>query len=218
MVMLSALWRSADAATFVHSVNVGPANATLGWTNTVLLPQFDSGLGTLISVTLRYYGNINGDLGVENIDDKFDLITGTLAGFFNIYDASNNLQVALSLNRSDNFVADPFDGDLDYGGTSGYTFSLSTNGQQATVYTDPPLDLSPFIGLGNLTYTVVAGNNSIATAGAGTPIWYSLLNSGGTLEITYETSVVPEPGALLRWSGLIGLCLAIRRQNRRVSR
>lgn len=212
LLSLCALRDRAAAATFTYSTDVGPQTA--GWTNTAYLPQFDPLLGDLISVNLRFTGSLNGQVGVENEEDKFNVIYGVLAGFFNIYDSSNNLILNLSLSQTGSTVVAEFDYDLDYGGASGYTFGLGTSGQSSTGY-GPLTDVSAFVGNGNLAYTVSAGDNSYGMSGTGNPFYFSLLNGMGTLEITYTTSVVPEPGALIKWGGLLGLCLALRNKQRR---
>lgn len=203
----------ASASVFVHSVNVGPDTA--GWTNTALLPQFDPSLGTLQSVQIRITGELNGDVGVENLEDKFNTVYGNLAGTFNVYDATNGLALTLNLTQTGSQVLDPFDFNLDYGGTSGYTFGLATNGSASALYTS---DLGSFIGLGNLLYTITTSDDSSATAGSGTPAFFSLLSGSGTLEITYTTATIPEPGTMLTLGAALAGCAFLRRRQRNLWR
>lgn len=145
----------APAAVFVHSVNVGPETA--GWTNSAMLPQFDPNLGTLESVQIRITGELSGNVGVENLEDKFNTVYGTLDGTFRVYDPTNGLALTLDLTQTGSQVLDPFDFNLDYGGASGYTFGLSTNGSVSVLYTS---GFTPFIGLGNLLYSITTSDDS----------------------------------------------------------
>ncbi len=203
----------ATAAVFVHSVNVGPQTA--GWTNTAILPQFDPSLGQLGSVQIRFTGNLGGDVGVENLEDKFNTVYGTLAGSFQLFDQTNGLLLTLNLSQTGSTVLDPFDFNLDYAGASGYTFGLSTSGVGSVSYATPGDNLSPFIGLGTLQYTIATSDDSSATAGSGLPAFFSLLSGSGTLEITYETALIPEPGTMVTFGAALAGCLALRRRERK---
>lgn len=206
-----------QAAVFVHNVSVGPQAA--GFTNNVNLPQFDPSLGQLISVQIRIEGSFDGEVGVENIEDKFNTIYGTLAGAFQVLDDDDDLILNLNLSQTGDLVVDPFDGNLDYGGTSGYTFTgLNPSGASSLLYYIHNDDLSPFIGLGNLLYTITASDDSFATAGEGTPVYYSLLSGTANFEITYTTAVIPEPAAVANLAVALSVCYALRRRRQLVSR
>lgn len=164
---------------------------------------------------IRITGELNGDVGVENLEDKFNTVYGNLAGTFNVYDATNGLALTLNLTQTGSQVLDPFDFNLDYGGTSGYTFGLATNGNASALYTS---DLGSFIGLGNLLYTITTSDDSSATAGSGTPAFFSLLSGSGTLEITYTTATIPEPGTMLTLGAALAGCAFLRRRQRNLWR
>ena len=203
----------ARAAVIVHSVDVGPD--TVPWSENVQLPQYDPAFGTLQSVQIRYTGTLSGDVGVENLEDKFNTIFGTMDGTFGIYNDLNELLLSLHLVQTGSQVADPFDFNLDYGGASGYTFGLSATGGNSVTYTS---NLEPFIGLGTLQYSVASSDNSFGTAGAGLPAFFSLLSGSGTLEIVYSTGSVPEPSTLLTFGMALAGCLLFRRRSTRFAR
>lgn len=208
----------AQGASFTHQVIIPTEDAN--WEHVVQLPQFDldDSLGALTHVQIRFIGGLGGTLGVENLDDKFNLVFGTFAGTFEIRDESDNVILSLDLSRVGSTVADPFDFELDYAGLSGYTFAgLGSTGQVSQGYTEGVDDLSPFIGSGNLSFTVRLNDNSSASAGSGTPAYFSSLNGFGILEITYGASVVPEPDHLVSVAVMLSLCM-VARHRRRITR
>lgn len=211
------LARQVGAAVFVHSTTIDAQSA--GWTESVNLPQFDSNLGTLESVTLRIIGNVSGDVGIENLEDKFSSVAGNLAGSFGVYDQGNQLLLTLNLLQTGQQVVDPFDNTLDYGGTSGYTFGgLSASGNTSASYTSPGQDLLPFIGAGNLQFYINATDTSSGSSSGGNFAFWSALLSGATLEITYTTGLVPEPTTLAQLVVAAGICYALRRRRNHVRR
>lgn len=219
LVLLAALLLGGSAgwaATFTHQVVIPTEGAD--WSHVVQLPQFDASLGDLSSVQIRILGGLGGTLGVENLDDKFNLVFGNFGGTFEVRDGNNDVVLTLNLSQTGSVVLDPFDFDLDYGGTSGYTFGgLGSTGQVSHGYAQGVDDLSPFIGLGTLSFTVDLADNSSATAGSGTPAYFSTLNGFGLLEITYGANVVPEPDHLISVAVLLSLCM-VARHRRKTSR
>ncbi len=206
-----ALARPGGAAVFVHSTTVN--EQPVGWSQTVNLPQFDPNLGTLESVTLRIIGNVNGDVGVENLEDKFSSISGNLAGSFEVYDQGNQLLLTLNLLQTGQQVVDPFDYTLDYGGTSGYTFgSLTASGNSSASYTSPGDNLVPFIGLGNLQFYIDVTDTSSGSSSGGNFAFWSALLGGATLEISYSTGNIPEPTTMAHLVVAAGICYALRRR------
>lgn len=206
-----------QAAVFVHSVNLG--SQTAGWTNLVNLPQFNPTLGDLASVTLRIYGTLDGSAGIENLEDKFSSIAAYLLGDFRVYDAGQQEVLNLALSATQNQVVDPFDGELDYGGTSGYTFGdLQASGQTSVSYLIPGDDLSAFIGLGTLSYTVATSDNSYGESSAGTFAFFSSLLGSGTLQITYTTAILPEPTTMANFVLAMGVVYLLRNKRKRYAR
>ncbi len=207
-------WSSlASAAVFTYSVNIPAGDAN--WSTPVELPQFDPANGELQRVVIRISGAISGSLGVENMEDKFNLVFGTLAGQLLVQDASNATVLDLSLSQTGSTVLDPFDSELDYAGTSGYTFNnLGSSGSTLADYYVTFYDFSGYIGLGHVDYTVSLVDNSTASAGFGVPAFESFINGGATLEISYWTAVIPEPSNLATMGIVVAFCLAARRWQR----
>lgn len=209
---LTLLARPLPAAVFVHSVNLAPQNA--GWTNAVNLPQFDPSQGNLYSVSLRISGQLSGTAGIENLEDKFSAIAANMLGDFRVYDANDQLLLNLNLSQGMNWIVDAIDYNLDYDGTGGYTFNgLLTSGQTSASYLQPGDDLTPFIGLGVLNFTVATSDNSSGSSSAGAFAFFSSLLGSGTLEITYTTALIPEPTTLSSFLVALGIFTAIRKRN-----
>lgn len=216
-VLGCALAHQGGAAVFVHSTTVDAQAA--GWSQTVELPQFDSNLGALESVTLRLIGNVSGDVGVENLEDKFSSVSGNLAGSFGVYDQGNQLLLTLNLLQFGSQIVDPFDNNLDYGGTSGYTFGgLAASGSSSTSYTSPGDNLTPFIGSGNLQFYIDVNDTSSGSSSGGTFAFWSSLMGGATLEISYSTGNIPEPTTVAHLVVAAGICYALRRRRTFVRR
>ena len=215
LAALAVLWCAtvSDGAVIVQNFEMEPQSDS--WNHTFSVQQFNSAQGHLESVQIKIYGNIAGNLGVENIEDKFNYISGTIGSTFGAYlPSEQSAFVSLYLAGTGSVVRDPFDGQLDYGGQSGYTFSLSTDGDRAETYLDDPT-FSLFVGTGIVPIEMVALHFSSATAGEGTPIQNASFSSLGKMEITYTYGEVPEPTSLL-FTGLIGAAIYLRTRRPRV--
>jgi hypothetical protein len=207
----------AGAAVIVHSTTIDPQ--AVGWSETVNLPQFDPNLGALQAVTLRIIGNISGDVGVENLEDKFSSVAGNLAGSLEVFDQGNQLLLTLNLLQTGQQVVDPFDNNLDYGGTSGYTFgSLTASGNTSAYYIPPGHDLTPFVGVGTIQFYINAADTSFGSSSGGNFAFWSALMGGATLEISYTTGLIPEPTTMAHLVVAAGICYALRRRHALVRR
>ncbi len=204
----------ARAAVFTHTVTIPSTSAD--WLNQVVFPQYDPINGSLERVTISVSGTISGQVGVENIEDKFNLIMASLAATLRLYDDQAASVLTLNLSQTGNVVVDPFDGDIDYDGASGYPFTtLTASGSASDAYQNYfGDDLSRFIGTGNIIYTGSLANASSASAGFGTPEWFSTVFGGATFQITYESAVVPEPASLMSVSMVLALAMLVRRARR----
>ena len=196
----------AQAVIVSFSTEIGREEA--GWTNTAYLPQFNNRANPLESVSLQFHGSLDGAVGVENLEDKFNTIAGTLQGGFSLRDASNNVVLTLGLQQTGSTVANPFDYQLDYDGTSGYTFTLTASGAGSRTFAG---DLSAFIGSGNLQYFVTLDNTSYGSAGVGTPASFSQVFGSGLLEITYTATTLPEPTTFSNFVFGLTIVISLRR-------
>lgn len=205
-IIATGWFTSAPAAIISHEVNINQA-ATPWSVSELVLPQFDPLIGTLTGVELRYTGWIFGELGVENLEFKFDLVFGTLAGGFAVLQGET-LLMELDVYREGQVLLDSFDGDIDFAGTSGYTFSdLSTSGVQSVFYVQDGPGIDAFIGTGTMSFSSTAEDTSFVTAGAGNPAFFSSVQAQGKLEVfySYHETVIPEPSNLVLLGGVLGI-------------
>jgi hypothetical protein len=199
-------WTPVQSAIISHEVNINQA-ATPWSVSELVLPQFDPLIGTLTSVELRYTGWIFGELGVENLEFKFDLVFGTLSGGFTVMQGET-LLMELDVYREGQILLDSFDGDIDFAGTSGYTFNdLSTSGVQSVFYVQDGPGIDAFIGTGTMSFNSTAEDTSFVTAGAGNPAFFSSVQAQGKLEVfyNYHETVIPEPSNLVLLGGMLGI-------------
>lgn len=118
-----ALLSNAVAQTQVCQVSSVPPQLT-GWSETVDVELFDPDLGMLTAVDLQLTATIAGSAAYESTNDNATTITTTFAASCSVFESPTG-PLLLSVNLSEDFVqlAAPFDGVIDFGGSSGNTFS-----------------------------------------------------------------------------------------------
>lgn len=146
------------------------------WTRDCVIPQFDSALGNLLSVEVSSSVSIIGNLGVENVDTAPHTITTTFSGQVTIRRPDNSTLLQVNpIGSSNVFDATAFDGTVDFGGDSGFTYQdLTAATSNQNIYTDNPT-LSLFTGVGNLNLPVLAVGTSVSTG-------------SGNIDTRYRTS------------------------------
>jgi hypothetical protein len=173
-----------------------PLTAT-NWSNTVSVSKFDTGLGTLQSISFQLGGNIAGAVKLESTDSAATVV-------------QTNFQATLTLTRPDlsvivvtipianfNDSLTSFDGVIDFGGTSG-TQHLGITANQTNSATSPPpaSDLVLFSGPagspGNIVLPVTAVGSSIAT-GSGNLITQFTTAAAAQVQVCYTYLVNTPP-------------------------
>lgn len=214
---LSLLGATANAQTsgpFTYTV----AQATTDFTNTsIVLPQFDPSLGTLLSVNLSeaLSGNFGGT--VTNT-------SATPANFRVTEDVNLNLSITntatpvLTAGGVDLIAQQNYTG-LGSGATANFGPFAPSVSDSAT-YTSGSI-FNQFIGPGNLGFTL-ATLTGTTTAGGGGNIQNNITTTaGGTITVVYQyrQNAVPEPGsvALLVGMGVTGAGLLRKRHLARKS-
>jgi uncharacterized repeat protein (TIGR01451 family) len=151
-------------------------NKKTNQTQTGVLPQFDSSLGTLTSVDLIINGQITSDIKVENEDPSAATITGQIAGTLSLSGQDFSTQVTTSTSNK-TFNAAAWDGINDFGGTSGTDFGSVTVPGSSTVHLTSSQALADFTGSGFVNISEVAQASSSATGGGN--LLAQISSSGG---------------------------------------
>ena len=125
---------------------------------------FSSTMGTLTEVDVVTSGTFSTEFAAENLASSSNVITGTTAANLSINVPSGAIPLSIP-SVTESFNASPFDGTLDYGGTSGKEFAAVTSSSttQTTVLTSPAA-LAAFTGNFRIPITVSGHANGSATA------------------------------------------------------
>ena len=201
--------------------NAGVANAqTLTFTDTfdladpfditdalLSIEKFDGSLGTLKNVTIGFDGQIVGNAQVESLDAQAQTLTFTLGGTLKLLgdDVLDNPLFEETVSASDSFLATAFDGNINFGGTSGQSFTGLTATQSGQNFYDDQDVLDFFTGVGNAEFLFSAETNSNVTgaaniasiistqAGASVTVKYEYEDFGGD----FDSESTPEPSVML---------------------
>lgn len=153
----------ADTLSFADSHVLSLTN----WNDTLTLPQFDPALGTLKTVQLAFEVRVEGDAIVENLAPSRSLVTTILAVDIGLFLPDASALVILSPSIVNSASLSPFDGTIDFGGTSGASYlGLAANDSQAFAYTKADPAFALFVGAGALDFGASALGSSIATGSA----------------------------------------------------
>ena len=216
------LLATAAAALFAPAVNAATitqsesfASQGTDWALSASFDQFDSSLGTLDSVVFDLTGNVTGTASAEQLGGASDVtleldatITSDLAGF-------GELGVVIPA-ASDTIALDAFDGEFDFDGPSGVTFSdLSGSDTISNTFTS---GLAPFIGTGSFVVPTSAEGGS-GTSGSGNVVTQFSSSASADLTLTYNytessdvVSPVPLPAAGWAMIAALGALGAVARR------
>ncbi len=145
--------------------------AATDWSSAAEIGQLDPSFGTLQSISFGLTGTLQGTIGVENLGPSATTIDAGISSAIALSapDAGPVLSVTPQIAVSANLAG--FDGNIDFAGASGHTFSGLTDTQSAaTTYTvgapGPQLPTAPFLGTGKVALPVTAS----ASAGISGPL------------------------------------------------
>lgn len=211
---------AASAATIVQTGQFpagGPGATTpTNFANQPVVPdfnQFDTGLGTLNSVTIDLTGFVTGSASAESLDAAPSTVTLDLQALVEFLVGATNLaQVIPAVQQI--VGLDAFDGDIDFGGNSGISFT-DLAGSDFTSVVLTGANMAPFIGNGTVTGLCNGTGQSVGT-GAGNLVTQFSTQAGCAVTVTYDyrtngTQPVPEidaiagTGALTLLAGALAL-------------
>jgi hypothetical protein len=204
------------ASTLAYTVTGSIPPTLANWSSPLAIPQFQSNLGTLQSVTLTLAGSISTTLtagNITNIIPPSQLSSGSAGtvGQFSLQDPSGLLSGTPQLS----FMSPMEPYSFTAGGSQ--SWSLSSTGSGGETYTNSSI-LSEFTTSGTGTITLTASGSAftdqINTGGAS----YSAQSttSGALVDVTYTYSTaVPEPSTFALAGTAVATVVAFRRRRRR---
>lgn len=213
LLLLMAFAGAASAGTVSYTATpIGPSPTD--WVNQLLaVQQFDPTLGVLISVQLDFTSSVKGIVGVENLGGEAP-VTLKLAATTQITQGATTIAtLAPSETRVVNL---PFaDGLFDWSGDSGEVYSDFAGTDTASFTYNTAGDMAPFIGTGNVQYTVSAFGES-QTTGSGNIASYYMTQASAGAKVTYIYEI-PEPGSMVALAtGIIGLAGLVARRRQQI--
>ncbi|MGD1806635.1 choice-of-anchor E domain-containing protein [Dapis sp. BLCC M126] len=192
--------------TFTDNVDLSPTDITDALLS---LQKFDGSLGELQSVTVGFGGQIIGDAQVESLDAQAQTITFSLGGTLELVESSDTLDNPTFeevVGASDSFDATAFDGNINFGGTSGKSFQgLTATLDGENIYDDQAV-LDFFTGAGGTVDFLFSTFTNSQVTGAANIASIISTQSGANVSVTYayldEVPVTPpastpEPATIL---------------------
>jgi hypothetical protein len=139
-----------DAAPVRQQHDIVFAERTTGGSVQGTVPQFDPSLGTLVSVEIQVEDKLVSVIKIENLESIAATVFSNVTGTSTIGGPSLDLTpTELVLNQS--FFATAYDGNIDFGGTSGKDYGQQVAGGTNKAILTTPEEIAPYIGTGTVT-------------------------------------------------------------------
>jgi hypothetical protein len=160
--------------------------------------QFNPSLGVLKSLTLQLTGSLAGTVGIENTSNQPDVAKGIIGG--SVFITSSDGVISITVNPAaigPIHNLGPFDGVVDFAGSSGATDSVSSAPLTASQTVNRSSELAAFSGTGQVFLTLGATSFPVVE-GQQTEAATETANATGALTLTYDyvPRAVPAPSGL----------------------
>ncbi len=171
----------------------------------ISVPQFDSAVGSLEAVELSLWGHVEGSARFESLNASNRTVTMNLAARIDLTNFDGTLISSVLPITSVTDTVSGFDGVMDFGGTSGRTYSnlMADTTAPLRSFTDAAT-LNLFTGSGLMNFPVT-GTGASTASGPGNIVYQFSTATSAWVQVTYHYAVVPEPftAGLLCLSGLL---------------
>lgn len=183
---------------------------TTSWTKALQLPGFDTNLGTLTQVKLSYSGEAWQSLFAENSSAGGSTYDLTTTATLTVGKQAGPTLVSLApmgFHRTGSVGA--FDGNLDFVGSSGVTFSQHVMGNG--VFFDA--DLASYLSMSPINFSASASGVSTLISGGNFAKGAST-SAAASLSVEYTYAAIPEPStyAVILGAAMLGFVTIRRRQ------
>lgn len=198
---------------------------TTNFNETLTIGKFDTSLGTLKSIQFDFNGNIAGDVRFESMDAADSTVTASLSSLLKLIAPDSTVLAEVNPFAEVSAQLTAFDGNIDFGGTSGRSFTRANgNGVSGTtsqsIRIDAPseTDLALFTanGGGTIDFSVAATGKSTTSGPGNVMTWVNTLASAGiTVSYNYEeteSKKIPEPTGAIGIAVVGGLALLRKRK------
>ena len=201
-------------------LSLPPQTLTFSFDNpggqTLNFAQFDDngGMYLLTKVTLDLTATQGANITGENDTEAEGSISANLIG--QVSATGGGLSAFALLSTSDGPYAVGATDGTPGSGPDFYDFGfISDSGTDSDILTNPPTNLSPFIGLGTIGIDI-AGSGAFSISGVSNSTnVVTLFGNDGSATITYEYSVVPEPATIgMLVTGALGMFGVILRRRK----
>ena len=189
----------AQAASVSYTSNTAPLDYT-DWDFSLSLQQFNTALGTLNSITITLYGETGGNIRVESTDAAPSTLNASLSSMLTLTRPDLTTLVVTTPLTPVSFNASAYDGNTDFGGTSGQTWLNLTASAADFVSTSSAADKTLFSGPGFVLAPLHAAGLS-AASGSGNFAFDNDTQATAYAKVTYNYAPVPEPAS---WALMIG--------------
>jgi hypothetical protein len=195
------------------------------WASNLVFNKFDSTLGTLTGVEFTLTGHLQGTAAYENTAYADATVNLLLRAVITLGSTPTTAITTVTLVSATTDHAGPFDGTIDFAGTSGKTYGALSADKSVSVVLSDAASLALFTGTGSILLPISAIGTS-AASGLGNLLtrFSTSASSSATLVYDYAPPTnpsgqdVPEPTSLvLAACGGLGLLVLSRRRRGRTS-